>query len=74
MPKHTTTGPRHQVPEAPQAFGAGFPEQRGAEEGAAVVMEKGAKSNRQGPDWRQAATSNTGLLGYMSLEKSYLAE
>lgn len=68
MPKHTTTGPRHQVPEAPQAFGAGFPEQRGAAGGAAVVVEKGAKSNRQ------AAISNMGLLGYMSLEKSYLAE
>lgn len=76
VPKHTTTGPRHQVPEAAQAFGAGFPEQRGSEGGAAVGMEKGAEGKRQGhPDWSQAAASNMGLLGHsMSLEKSYLAE
>lgn len=64
MPKHTTTGPRHQVPEAALAFGAGFPEQRGTEGGASMGMGRGAKGHRRGyPDWGRAATSNMGLVG-----------
>lgn len=44
MPKHTTTGLCHQVPEAAQAFGANFPEQRGTEGEAVVGIDKGART------------------------------
>lgn len=65
MPKHSTTGLRHQAPEAALAFGAGSAEQRGAKGGAVVGMGKGAKGNRRGyPEMGQAtAASNAGLLG-----------
>lgn len=74
MPKQTTTGPCRQVPEAAQAFGAGFPEQRGAEGEAVVAIDKGSRARdrlTQTGDRQQPATwgfcSTARVLGKATL-------